>query len=313
MPRYVLELQGGRLRLPAEGHRLDLYEVRMPKRDQLCVVAGCAHVLALDEREPVDRPLLLLTECGERGNVPLPEVCEQRPIHCLQVLAVARIHAHVELRHRRQGADGLRELGVGHEERADLAPVQVSDKLVDLGIHDGLADERQRAVPDVHGLLEALGLHARDAAALADHAPVRIDALGDDCLGLVHAPLPLGAHGVLVVPPAEGALVGACEGGRCLHALVRRNAVERVLVAPPSPPQLVLGPPAELHGRVRADYLVALLRELRAVLRGEHLLGVDLAGATLSQLLHVGTAGASTRCGGLLALLLRAHRRAARV
>lgn len=38
-----------------------------------------------------------------------------------------------------------------------------------------------------------------------------------------------------VVAPAEDTLVGTCQGGRCLHAPVRLNAIEAVLVAAAPP------------------------------------------------------------------------------
>mmetsp|Transcript_26654 Transcript_26654/g.79508 ORF Transcript_26654/g.79508 Transcript_26654/m.79508 type:complete len:338 (-) Transcript_26654:402-1415(-) len=173
--------------------------------------------------------------------------------------------------------DRVGELRVRHQEGADPSAVELVDELVDLRVHDRLADEGERAVAGVHRLLESVFPHAGDALALADHLPVQLHALGDDELRRVHAPLPLLAHRVLVVPPAEGALVGTGQRRRRLHALVRRDAVEGVLVAAAPPTKLMLRPAAELHGGVPADELVALLRQLRTHPRGQHLLVVDLA------------------------------------
>lgn len=55
-----------------------------------------------------------------------------------------------------------------------------------------------------------------------------------------------------MVAPAEDTLVGTGKGGSGLHAAVRLNAVEAVLVAAAPPPQHGLGPPAQLHPTVRA-------------------------------------------------------------
>ena len=43
--------------------------------------------------------------------------------------------------------------------------------------------------------------------------PMLVNALGNDHLRWIHAPLPSGRNGILVVAPTKDALVGASEGG----------------------------------------------------------------------------------------------------
>jgi hypothetical protein len=62
--------------------------------------------------------------------------------------------------------------------------------------------------------------------------------------GFVGLPAPFCADGILVMPPAEHALVGAGERGSGLHALVGRDAVKGVLVASAAAPQHALRPTA---------------------------------------------------------------------
>ena len=58
----------------------------------------------------------------------------------------------------------------------------------------------------------------------------------------------------------ELSLVRTRQRGRHLHALRGRDAVKRVLVAPASAAQMRLRPSTQLHGGVRADDFIALLR-----------------------------------------------------
>mmetsp|Transcript_32933 Transcript_32933/g.93631 ORF Transcript_32933/g.93631 Transcript_32933/m.93631 type:complete len:289 (+) Transcript_32933:455-1321(+) len=262
MPRHVPHRQRRGLGFPAESDGLDLDEVRVPQRHEACIVRGVGHVVVLDQREPVGGPLVLLRERTQRVEVPLPEVREDRPIDGFQRLFCACVNADVQLRHRHEVFDGLWELSIRHQKGANLPAVELHDEVVDSRVHDRLADQRQGAMTHVHRRLPTLLLDTGDALALPDHALVRLDAFGDDGVGLVHLPLPLRARGVLVVAPAENALVRASEGRRGLHALVGGDAVERVFVAPAAAAQLVLRPPAQLDRRVRPDDLVALLRQL---------------------------------------------------
>lgn len=75
-----------------------------------------------------------------------------------------------------------------------------------------------------------------------DQVLVVVHEAAHQVLGVVCLPAPLCAHGILVVAPAEHALVCACQGGRGFHALVRRDAVKCMLIATPSTAHLILGP-----------------------------------------------------------------------
>lgn len=65
---------------------------------------------------------------------------------------------------------------------------------------------------------------------LFNHFVMILDGSVNDELWLVHGPLPLGADWVGVMPPAENALVGASQTRSSLHAPVRLDPVECVLI-----------------------------------------------------------------------------------
>jgi hypothetical protein len=60
-------------------------------------------------------------------------------------------------------------------------------------------------------------------------------------------------------PPAEDTFVGASQTGRCFHAPMGLDAVERVLVAAASTAKHTLRPATELDAAVGANKPVALL------------------------------------------------------
>mmetsp|Transcript_14630 Transcript_14630/g.32045 ORF Transcript_14630/g.32045 Transcript_14630/m.32045 type:complete len:352 (+) Transcript_14630:81-1136(+) len=210
VPRSVVDLQRRSLRLTAKRDRLDLYEIGLAQCDQSRVVCCIGHVVTLHQGEAINSALPLLPQSPQGSQVSLPEVCKQGPIHGLQGLWRPGIHTHVELSDGNQRIDRLRELGIRHQEGADLASVQVREKLIDARIHDRLPDQREGAMLHGHGCLISVLLHTRNPFALADHLPMLLDALGNYHVGIVHPPLPGSAHWILVVPPAEDALV--CTG-----------------------------------------------------------------------------------------------------
>ena len=72
---------------------------------------------------------------------------------------------------------------------------------------------------------------------------------------------------ICVMAPAEDALVGACKRGRGLHASVRLNAIEGMLVAAATSTQHALRPSAQLDPRMRPCTLCPL-QALQAKLLG---------------------------------------------
>ena len=99
----------------AIGHTLDLDEVWLADIHQPCVVFHFLSVPALDQRQAVHRPLALLLQLDEALNEPLPEIFEKGSVNLLEGVFGRRVDGDVELRHRRQVADGVGELRVRHE------------------------------------------------------------------------------------------------------------------------------------------------------------------------------------------------------
>mmetsp|Transcript_86760 Transcript_86760/g.265553 ORF Transcript_86760/g.265553 Transcript_86760/m.265553 type:complete len:394 (-) Transcript_86760:136-1317(-) len=276
VPWDVAHGERGSLGLPAKCDGLDLNQVRVAQRHEPCVILGVGHVVVLDQREPIRRPLLFLRERPQRIQVPVPEVGENRSVHLLQGVRRSRVDADIQLSHWAQLLDRLGELRVRDEECADFPAVQVGQQLVDPRVHDRLSHQRKRAMPHLHRGLPALRFDAWNALALLDHLLVLLNALRNDRLRLVHLPLPLRARGVLVVTPAEDAFVGASQRWRCLHALERGDPVKRMLIAAAPAAQLVLGPAAQLDSGVRTDDFVPLLGQLLPVPFGNHFAGLSL-------------------------------------
>mmetsp|Transcript_23723 Transcript_23723/g.66997 ORF Transcript_23723/g.66997 Transcript_23723/m.66997 type:complete len:232 (-) Transcript_23723:598-1293(-) len=88
---------------------------------------------------------------------------------------------------------------------------------------------------------------------------MRLDSLIDDEVRIIGLPFPLFADWILVMTPAEHALVGTRQAWRCFHALVRCYPIERMFVTSSSSTQLMLRPSTELHSAVSSDQLVAFL------------------------------------------------------
>eukprot|EP00050_Salpingoeca_kvevrii_P020595 m.100451 g.100451 ORF g.100451 m.100451 type:complete len:507 (-) comp8929_c0_seq3:697-2217(-) len=271
--RHVFHRERGCLGVTAKRDTLDFDKVWLAKLDQIRILLQLVHIPGLDQSEAVDGALALLAKSLEAVQEARPEVAEERAVDLLEAILVGCIDRHVKLADGLEVADGIGKLCVGHQERRDVTIMQHAQKLVDFGIHDGLADQRESAVLDLVSLLEALGLDALDTLELADHVVVVLHRTVDDELGIVHLPLPLGANGVGVMAPAEDTFVGTGKAWSCLHATVAFNAVKRVLVAAASTTQHRLGPTAQLDARVRSDELVALLCESLAQKRGDHLAG----------------------------------------
>ena len=154
------------------------------------------------------------------------------------------------------------------------------DELVDVGIHDGLSDQRQRAVLQRQRLLHALALHSLTpreltqqslflALLLHTHALVRNHAF-INLLGRIHLPAPCATRGIAVVAPAEETAVRTRQRGRRLHARGAAQTVEGVFVAGAVATQMRLRPTTEFHCAVGAHDRVALLRQRRSLLARDH-------------------------------------------
>mmetsp|Transcript_15376 Transcript_15376/g.36392 ORF Transcript_15376/g.36392 Transcript_15376/m.36392 type:complete len:292 (+) Transcript_15376:276-1151(+) len=231
MPRRTFDRERRGLRLAAECHRLDFDEVRHAQRNELGVVCRLLHVVSLDQSQTIHRPLLLRGERLHGVQVPLPEVREKRPVHRFQRLFRASINTDVELRDGLEVSNRFWKLCICDQESADLSLVQLTHKLIDPRIHNWLAHKREGAMPDCHRLVESILLHARNALAFPDHPAMLVDALSHNLIRRVHGPLPLRSYWVLVVAPTEHALVRTRQRGSSLHALVRGDPIERMLVA----------------------------------------------------------------------------------
>ena len=68
----------------------------------------------------------------------------------LEGISSSSVYRDVELGDGHQVADAVRELGVGDQEGGDAALVQFPQDGVDLGVHDGLPNQRQRTMPHLH-------------------------------------------------------------------------------------------------------------------------------------------------------------------
>jgi hypothetical protein len=114
--------------------------------------------------------------------------------------------------------------------------MQKSKKTVDVRVYDRLPDQGQRAVPNALSLLQPVGQDPGKATHGLDQVLVVVHEATYEVFGVICLPAPLCAHRILVVPPAEHALVGASERGRGLHALIRGDSVKGVFVAAAAAP-----------------------------------------------------------------------------
>ena len=80
----------------------------------------------------------------------------------LEGISSSSIYRDVELGDGHQVADAVRELSVGDQEGGDAALVQFPQDGVDLGVHDGLPNQRQRTMPHLHHQILKLKVDLED-------------------------------------------------------------------------------------------------------------------------------------------------------
>lgn len=125
--------------LPAEGHSLQLHKRRQRFLHNPSHPFNILHIVPFHKRQSQHRSLRLpfIRFSAPHSTLhrlhaliePLPVVPEQRPIELFEPLLRAPIDRDVELRHRRNASDFLRELRVGDEERR--GPVSSAHSLGD--------------------------------------------------------------------------------------------------------------------------------------------------------------------------------------
>mmetsp|Transcript_25300 Transcript_25300/g.38840 ORF Transcript_25300/g.38840 Transcript_25300/m.38840 type:complete len:263 (-) Transcript_25300:705-1493(-) len=116
----------------------------------------------------------------------------------------------------------------------------------------------------------ALRINSWDSLGFLDHLDMRLDCLVDNIVRIIRLPFPFFANRILVMPPAENALVGAGQTWSGFHALIGGNTVKGVLVASTSSSQLMLGPSAKLDSTVGANQFVPLLLQCSRLRRSNH-------------------------------------------
>ena len=99
-------------------------------------------------------------------------------------------------------------------------------------------------MPHPMGFFPSIELYPRYSSRLLNHTHVRLNGLSDNHFGIVRLPSPFSSHGIFMMSPAKDAFVGACQGGRGFHALIRSDAVVGVFVAAASSAELMFGPSA---------------------------------------------------------------------
>mmetsp|Transcript_13788 Transcript_13788/g.20055 ORF Transcript_13788/g.20055 Transcript_13788/m.20055 type:complete len:215 (-) Transcript_13788:541-1185(-) len=152
--------------------------------------------------------------------------------------------------------------------------MQQFNKLVDLRVDNRLSNERQGAMANGIGFMQALWHHAGQPTHFLDHLAVFRHESINQHLRVVSLPAPAGADGILVVAPAEDTLIRACQRGRCLHTLITGDAIEGMLIAPSTPAQHGLSPATQLNSTVRTHEFIALLRQTRLQRGIQHFLGL---------------------------------------
>ncbi len=68
----------------------------------------------------------------------------------LEGISSGSVYRNVELGDGHQVTNPVRELGVGDQEGGNAALMQLPQDGVDLGVHDGLPNQRQRTMPHLH-------------------------------------------------------------------------------------------------------------------------------------------------------------------
>lgn len=160
VPRTVFHAQ--QAALSAERHSLQLHEGGTGLSHDATHPLHVLHVVSLHQSEPKNRALRLRFTLSLQPHATLhriharaktfPIIAEQRTVQFLESLLRSPIDRDVELGHRRDSPDLLRELGVRHKERRGAVSMHHSppppllmqqvNELSDAGIHDRLAHKR---------------------------------------------------------------------------------------------------------------------------------------------------------------------------
>ena len=148
----------------------------------------------------------------------------------------------------------------------------------------GRSQECDRFEQFPHGAMLCVFTSQSALPTAPDHCSKDADAFLHDPVGVVHLEIPGSRHRILVISPAEGALVRTGHGGRCFHALVRVDPIESVLVTLALAEDGIPSPAALLHSTVAPHEAIAALGHVLAVLRLHHLRAL----LELLQLLHRG-------------------------
>ena len=147
-----------------------------------------------NDHVPEDCSLLLLAKCFDRGDVAFPEVLEERAVNCTQRIRSGRIDTEVELSHRLQLPELIGELSVGDHEGRDISLMEEIDEAVDVGVDNGLADQRESTVANCHGLFETILANTGDTLHLLDHLLMLLNTVGNEELRLISLPFPVGTN-----------------------------------------------------------------------------------------------------------------------
>mmetsp|Transcript_12362 Transcript_12362/g.22377 ORF Transcript_12362/g.22377 Transcript_12362/m.22377 type:complete len:402 (-) Transcript_12362:23-1228(-) len=272
VPGRVAHVEVGRVGFTAECYSLHFHEGAVAQGDEAGVAADFVGVPALDHREARDGALSLAFKAGQGRFEAVPCIAEQGTVNCFQAFRRRRIHADIQLGNRNQILNRLRMLSIRHQIRRNLPLMQLTQQLINMRIHDRLPHQTQRAVPHGMRIMPSIHLYSGYSPRLLDQIHMSIHRRLHDHLRIVRLPPPFPPHGILVMTPAEDALVRARQGGGGFHALVGGDAVVRVFVASSAAAELVFGPAAEFDGGVGADELVPFLLEGLGLFGGDHLL-----------------------------------------
>lgn len=206
---HVLHGERAALGSAAIGDTLDFNKAWFTLFNELRVfVASVLHVEAADKRKAEDRALRLFGfKNAETLLEALPVVAVKGTVNAMQVLLVGGINRDVKLGHTAQAFKLVRVLGVAHKETGNVLTVQKSNKLINMGVENGLTYEREGAVLDSECLSETVSHNTRDTSHLLDLLVVTRLGTLKDLLRWVYLPTPCGSHGVGTMAPAKDALV----------------------------------------------------------------------------------------------------------